>query len=67
MAVGKVKWFNDTRGFGFIEKTDGGEIFFHWTSIQGDGYKTVVPGQEVEYDIYEGNKGLIAQNVMRVL
>ena len=64
MASGKVKWFNDSKGFGFIERKDGGEIFVHWTAIRLDGYKTLRPGQEVEFDIYEGLKGPEAQNVM---
>jgi CspA family cold shock protein len=66
MAIGKVKWFNDSKGFGFIEQKEGGEIFVHWTAIQTDGYKTLAQGQEVEYDIYEGQKGPEAQNVLRV-
>jgi CspA family cold shock protein len=65
MASGKVKWFNDTKGFGFIERREGGEIFVHWTAIRNDGYKTLQPGQEVEFDIYEGQKGPEAQNVKR--
>jgi CspA family cold shock protein len=64
MASGKVKWFNDSKGFGFIERIGGGgEIFVHWTAIRLDGYKTLAPGQEVEFDIYEGQKGPEAQNV----
>ncbi len=66
MANGKVKWFNDSKGFGFIEQGDGEEIFVHYTAIGGDGHKTLAPGQEVEFDIYEGRKGLEAQNVNRV-
>lgn len=65
MASGKVKWFNDTKGFGFIEQSGGGEIFVHWSAIRVEGYKTLVPGQEVEYDVYEGQKGPEAQNVMK--
>lgn len=65
MAVGKVKWFNDRRGFGCIEKTDGAEVFVHWTAIRAEGYKTLAPGQEVEFDLYEGKKGPEAQNVLR--
>jgi len=66
MAVGKVKWFNESRGFGFIEKKEGGEIFVHWTAISCDGFKTLIPGKEVQFDIYEGEKGLLAQNVIQL-
>ncbi len=65
MAVGKVKWFNDAKGFGFISRDDGTDIFVHYTSIQGDGYKSLAEGQEVEFDLYEGTKGLQAQNVTK--
>ena len=64
MASGRVKWFNDSKGFGFIERKEGGEIFVHYTAIRSDGYKTLAQGQEVEFDIYEGPKGPEAQNVM---
>jgi CspA family cold shock protein len=64
MAFGKVKWFNDTKGFGFIERADGNEIFVHYTAIQSDGHKTLSEGMEVEFDIYEGPKGPQAQNVL---
>jgi CspA family cold shock protein len=63
MAIGRVKWFNSAKGFGFIEKTDGGDIFVHYTAIRGDGYKTLDEGQAVEFDVYEGQKGPEAQNV----
>ena len=63
MASGKVKWFNDSKGFGFIERKGGEDIFVHWSGISRDGYKTLEPGQEVEFDIYEGQKGPEAQNV----
>jgi CspA family cold shock protein len=64
MAFGKVKWFNDAKGFGFIEKRDGGEFFVHYTAIKGDGHRTLEPGQEVEFDVYDGLKGPEAQNVI---
>ena len=65
MAVGKVKWFNDSKGFGFIERNEGGDIFVHYTAIQNDGYKTLNEGQDVEFDVYDGPKGPQAQNVIR--
>jgi len=64
MAVGKVKWFNASKGFGFIERGDGSDVFVHWTAIRAEGYKTLQPGQEVEFDVYEGQKGPEAQNVL---
>ena len=66
MALGKVKWFNDSKGFGFIERKDGGEIFVHWSAIQIEGYKTLNQGQDVQFDVYEGQKGPEAQNVIRI-
>lgn len=66
MAQGKVKWFNEAKGFGFIERVEGGEIFVHFTAIQADGFKTLTQGQEVEFDVYDGPKGLQAQNVARL-
>ncbi|MBY0471760.1 cold-shock protein [bacterium] len=64
MPFGRVKWFNEAKGFGFIERVDGGEVFVHYSAIREDGFKTLAPGQEVEFDIYEGAKGPQAQNVM---
>ncbi len=63
MAIGKVKWFNDAKGFGMIESFDGEDIFVHYTAIKAEGYKTLAEGQEVEFDLYEGKKGPQAQNV----
>lgn len=63
--VGKVKWFNAEKGFGFIEREGGDDIFVHFTAIQGDGFKTLEEGQEVEFDIVEGNRGPQAANVTK--
>ncbi|MBE6022615.1 MAG: cold shock domain-containing protein [Cellulosilyticum sp.] len=63
--VGKVKWFNAEKGFGFIEREEGDDIFVHFTAIQGDGFKTLEEGQEVEFDIVEGNRGPQAANVVK--
>ncbi len=64
MAVGKVKWFDDSKGFGFIEREEGDDVFVHYTAIQSDGFKSLKFGSEVEFDLYEGTKGPQAQNVM---
>jgi len=61
--VGKVKWFNAEKGFGFIEREDGDDVFVHFTAIQGNGFKTLQEGQEVEFDIVDGNRGPQAANV----
>ncbi len=67
MAKGRVKWFNDAKGYGFIEQPDGGEdVFVHFTAIQMDGFKTLAEGMEVEFEIRQGEKGLQAANVVRV-
>ncbi|HTP66297.1 MAG TPA: cold-shock protein [Geobacteraceae bacterium] len=66
MAKGVVKWFNDSKGFGFIEQENGADVFVHFSSIQGDGFKTLAEGQEVSFDIVQGAKGLQAANVMKV-
>jgi CspA family cold shock protein len=64
MATGTVKWFNDSKGFGFITPDDGGkELFAHHTSIQGTGYKSLKDGQKVSYDATQGQKGPAAANV----
>lgn len=65
MATGTVKWFNDAKGFGFIQREGGADVFVHYTAIQGDGYRTLAEGQEVEFDLYEGAKGPQAQNVVK--
>ena len=63
--VGKVKWFNAEKGFGFIEREDGDDVFVHFTAIQSEGFKTLEEGQTVEFDIVEGNRGPQAANVVR--
>jgi CspA family cold shock protein len=63
MATGTVKWFNDSKGFGFIAQEGGDDVFCHHTAIQADGFRTLAEGQRVEFDIVRGPKGLQAQNV----
>ena len=63
MAQGKVKWFNDAKGYGFIEQEGGEDVFVHFSAISMDGFKTLAEGQQVEFDIETGNKGLHAANV----
>ena len=63
MAKGVVKWFNDSKGFGFIQQENGEDVFVHYSSIQGQGFKTLTEGQAVTFDIVQGNKGLQASNV----
>ncbi|RFA33361.1 cold-shock protein [Virgibacillus dokdonensis] len=64
--TGKVKWFNAEKGFGFIEREDGDDVFVHFSAIQADGFKTLEEGQDVEFEIVEGNRGPQAANVTRV-
>lgn len=66
MAEGTVKWFNDTKGFGFISNEDGSEAFVHHTSIQGNGFKSLAEGDRVSFDTEEGPKGPKAINVVKL-
>ncbi|HZH92492.1 MAG TPA: cold-shock protein [Tissierellaceae bacterium] len=64
MMQGTVKWFNAEKGFGFITGQDGKDVFAHFSQIQKDGFKTLEEGQEVEFDVVEGQKGLQAENIV---
>jgi CspA family cold shock protein len=67
LSVGKVKWFNSKKGYGFIKANDGDkDIFVHYTSIKGDGFKALAEGEEVQFELMEGPKGLQAQNVLKL-
>lgn len=66
MENGKVKWFNAEKGYGFIEREDGGDVFVHFSAIQSEGFKTLEEGQSVEFDIVEGARGPQAANVTRL-
>ncbi|WP_427982835.1 cold-shock protein [Agarivorans sp.] len=63
MATGRVKWFDEQKGFGFIERQDGKDVFVHFRAIQSEGYKTLAEGQEVTFEVEEGPKGPQAANV----
>ncbi|MBI1823868.1 MAG: cold shock domain-containing protein [Nitrospirae bacterium] len=66
MAVkGKVKWFNEKKGYGFIEREEGGDVFVHFSAIKGEGFKTLAEGQTVEFEIIQGEKGPQAANVSK--
>lgn len=66
MARGKVKWFNENKGFGFIEQEDGADVFVHFSAIQQEGFKSLSEGEELEFDITEGEKGPQASNVRKI-
>jgi CspA family cold shock protein len=63
---GRVKWFNDSKGFGFISRENGPDVFVHHSSIQSDGFRTLAEDQEVEFEVVQGQKGPQAQNVTKV-
>lgn len=63
---GKVKWFNESKGFGFIEQDGGKDVFVHYSAIEGTGFRTLTEGEEVEFEVVEGPKGLQASKVNRI-
>lgn len=65
MATGKVKWFNDSKGYGFIETDDGGDVFVHHNDIQAEGFRSLAEGEAVTFDVVQGEKGPRATNVMK--
>jgi CspA family cold shock protein len=64
--TGRVKWFNDAKGFGFITRDSGPDVFVHHTAIEGSGFRTLAEDQEVEFEVVQGAKGLQAQNVVKI-
>ncbi len=66
MAQGTVKWFNESKGFGFITQEDGSDVFAHYSAIQAEGFKTLAEGDMVSFDVVEGDKGLKAANIMKI-
>ncbi len=66
MEVGKIKWFNDTKGFGFIKRSTGEDVFVHYTAIDGEGFRSLYEGQEVEFECTQGPKGLLAKKVVKL-
>jgi CspA family cold shock protein len=65
--IGKVKWFSAEKGYGFLEREDGGDVFVHFSAIQTDGFKTLAEGEKVEFDIVDGARGPQAANVVKML
>ena len=66
METGTVKWFNGSKGYGFIAREDGDDVFVHYKAITGEGYKSLEEGQQVEFDVEQGPKGLQAANVKKI-
>ena len=66
MVNGTVKWFNESKGFGFVTKEDGGDVFVHYSAIQGNGFKTLAEGQAVSFEVVDGPKGPKAENVTKI-
>jgi CspA family cold shock protein len=66
MVKGTVKWFNESKGFGFITKEDGGDVFVHYSEIQGNGFKSLAEGQEVSFEVVDGPKGPKAEKVVKL-
>jgi cold shock protein len=66
MTKGKVKWFNDSKGFGFLEQENGDDVFCHFSAITGDGFKSLQEGDSVEFEVVNGPKGLQAENVRKI-
>ena len=66
MVKGTVKWFNESKGFGFVTKEDGGDVFIHYSAIQGNGFKTLAEVQAVTFDVVDGPKGPKAENVNKI-
>ncbi|MGZ3406675.1 MAG: cold-shock protein [Polyangia bacterium] len=66
LAQGHVKWFNDAKGYGFIAREDGPDVFVHYSAIAGDGFRSLAEGQAVQFEITEGPKGLQATNVTKL-
>lgn len=66
MAQGTVKWFNESKGYGFITQEDGTDVFAHYSEIQGNGFKSLVEGDKVTFDVVSGDKGLKATNIAKM-